>query len=612
MSSREPYNFPLNQQEISEDFWQIVLDQLIDKSNHKKQLVEFLTEHQILSQPELKLSKLKVGPSSLNEEMSRNHITPFHLSYYGKTMLDSKRKGQFFTPSYISDFIAKKSLEYFIKENEWNNLDQNLKKLRMADIATGTGNLILSLLYTIMKKLSPLTGNQKKLLHSFISENLFAFDLDPFSILIQKLRIKFFSSQFLPEFSLPNLDSNIDIGNSLLDTRELFLQDRNASFKPVEMLLSKNELFDIIVLNPPFMSYGLKNAQKYHPEYKEFLRHRFKSAEYKLSMYAMFIERSVELLKEGGILGIITPDAHLLGRYYSKLRSYILENLTILEITMLGFEPFQGVTLGRPVISFYKKSFRKNAKNRSFPARLIYTLGNFLKSEWQTFDNIQSDFENNKYNRFYLYFDKQTKKTVMNWKQLATTQLSDIVTMHTGIRSRIGQKNICSKTQKDENWKRGIVSSRQVVPFNIIYDRDWINISPNLLWSGGYNAEIIERPKIILRQTGDKIIAAVDDRELYHLNNCHTIAPKTQELNLFALATQLNSIEFNEVYNILSMEKGRALAQIDMDFLLERNVIETTRRENKILETFYKEQSKKVSSDMKSNNYSLRKLLNRD
>ena len=121
--------------------------------------------------------------------------------------------------------------------------------------------------------------------------------------------------------------------------------------------------------------------------------------------------------------------------------------------------------------------------------------------------------------------------------------------------------------------------------------------------------DIVEEPKIILRQTGYRIVAAVDEQGYYHLNNCHTISFKDSSMNLYALATQLNSVEFNTVYSILSMEKGRALAQIDMDFLLQRFVIKTSSKQESTLEKFYFEQQSKYMKNQAIDEYSLEKLL---
>jgi len=588
---------------------------LIKKSNHPEQLFDFVKNFSHKRTKDFDTdpsTKFSSDSLSLNENHSTTLTTPFHLSFFDKKQISSKKKGQFFTPSYISNFISEKSLSYYLDLNKIVKLEDTLLNFRIADIATGTGNLLMSLLYAIYKRLHPITDKKKKSLHSFLSNNVYSFDLDPFALFIQKIRLLLFSSLFLPEFDLPNLKDNMKVGNTLIDDQTLNGLSSTSAFKPIKILnQEQSPKFDIVVSNPPYMSYGLRDAQKYHPEFKHFLRNRYKSAEYKLSLYPIFIERSLELLAENGILGIITPDSHLLGRYYSKLRSYILDQSKILDLSLLGFEPFKGVTLGKPTISFFKKNSSNTNENTqdSFPLRLIPSLTSFLKEDWNDFPNFQSSFKENEYKRFYLYFNIQDKKYVEQWREKAKSKLNEVITMHTGIRARIGQRNIVGKTKKGDSWKKGIISSSQVLPFHVDYKTDWLNITPSILWSGGFNEQVVERPKIILRQTGYKIIAAVDTEGYYHLNNCHSVAPISPECNLYALATQLNSVEFDKVYSILSMEKGRALAQVDMDFLLNRFVISTTEKQDTILEEFYWKENKKRKQKTTAADYSLFNLL---
>ncbi len=598
MRTRDPYLNPLRNFNLTDEYWSSVLHNLIKESHHESQLIKLVEESPFTESFDLDSDSFTIFSSdtmSLNEIHSKRKVTPYHLSFFKKTRVFSKSMGQFFTPSYISQFIANRTLDSYIRHNQIKEFEDVLPTIKIADIASGTGNLLIAILYAIYEKLQPLNDSKRRSFLKFLTDNVYAFDLDSFALFIQKLRVLLFSSLVLPNFDLPDLDRNFQVGNSLLEDNSLSEIFSIAAFQPIEILTQPAICtFDLIVSNPPYMSYGLRNAQKFQPQFKDYLRKRFKSAQYKLSLYPVFIERSIELLKEGGVLGIITPDSHLLGRYYSNLREYMLSEVNILDITVLGFEPFKGVTLGRPTITFMQKkgSGSRDLEDKPFPTRWISSLTNFLKEDWEDFLNSPALFHESEYKRFYLYFNLQDKQFVEKWREKARTKLAQIVTMHTGVRAKIGNRNIVSKTNRGASWKEGVISSSQIHPFHIEYQNDWINIQPSILWSGGFNKEKVESLKIILRQTGDKIIAAVDNQGYYHLNNCHTISPIDPNLNLYALTTQLNSIEFNKVYNILSMEKGRALAQVDMDFLLQRFVITTTEKQDSILEEFYWDQNK--------------------
>ncbi|MCE7742401.1 MAG: hypothetical protein GOP50_08060 [Candidatus Heimdallarchaeota archaeon] len=59
------------------------------------------------------------------------------------------------------------------------------------------------------------------------------------------------------------------------------------------------------------------------------------------------------------------------------------------------------------------------------------------------------------------------------------------------------------------------------------------------------------------------------------------------------------------------MEKGRALAQVDMDFILNRYIISTTKKQETILEEYYWEQNKNQLKEQSLGDYFLSELLDR-
>ena len=527
---------------------------------------------------------------SLDENLSSSHLTPFHLSFLETTVSISRKKGQFYTPNLISDFIINKSFDYFLKNNpDLEGKPERINDYFFGDIACGSGNLIIPILNKLKKFLEILRNDTQ--ITNFFSNNIYCCDIDPIALWLCKARMLFFFSHNFPKYPLPDLSTNLVLGNSLINLN-----------------IEKNNQFDLLVLNPPYMCYGLRNSQEYTKDFKKYLRERFFSAEYKLSLYPIFIERSLELLKNNGILGIITPDSFLLGRYYSKIRSYILRKSEILDVSLLGFEPFRGVTLGRPTITFLKKD-KNGYKNKRFTARWIESYSSMIEEKWNEYTNKISDMLEDTLNRFYIFFSQEDENYVNNWIKESSHSIQDIATIHTGVRSRVGKKRIISKSKKGITWKMGIISGSQVKPFCLDYQNHWLNIDSSFLWSGGYNSEVVEKPKIILRQTGYKITCCVDTEGYYHLNNCHSLSPKSKDVNLFSLAVILNSPEFNKLYNILSVEKGRSLAQVDIEFLLKFPLIDINKETEERLEEFYMKQNKRMVVGLKSLDYSLNDFL---
>ena len=105
------------------------------------------------------------------------------------------------------------------------------------------------------------------------------------------------------------------------------------------------------------------------------------------------------------------------------------------------------------------------------------------------------------------------------------------------------------------------------MPYKVTWKGEYLNIDGKLLFAGGWDASLVERPKIMIRQTGDTIIAGLDHENLYHLNNVHTLAPTEQGVSLPYVCALLNSRAMNRYYHLVSLEKGRAMAQTDIETL---------------------------------------------
>ena len=167
-----------------------------------------------------------------------------------------------------------------------------------------------------------------------------------------------------------------------------------------------------------------------------------------------------------------------------------------------------------------------------------------------------------------MFFDSYSKDFV-DKVELDTTPLKTFVTIHTGIRSKIGQKNIVSTNKQSTTWERGLISGSEIGRYSLKYEGHFINIDSKLLWSGGFDPKVVKNDKLLLRQTGDSLVTTLDDEGFYHLNNMHAISPKEpfDAYDLKYLLALLNSRLMNHYYHLISLEFGRAMAQTDIETL---------------------------------------------
>ena len=337
--------------------------------------------------------------------------------------------------------------------------------------------------------------------------------------------------------------------------------------------------FDVVIGNPPYVSYGLRGVGKMDSGYKEYLKTHFSnSAEYKLSLYAIFMELAIHLNAPSGNSTYIVPDSFLLGRYFSKIRRYVMDKCKIINLMLIKAKVFENATVGQSVVYLFQKSEDKNEN-----INIILTKDkkeieahSFLKNQYS-----QKYFDSIEFNRFRMLFDKKIYNLI-NKIDKKSVELNKFYRGHTGVRSKIGQKNIVSKKKEKETYKKSIISGGQISNYFIKFEDDYINIDPKILHGGGFNKKIIEKEKLLLRQTSDKIICGIDRLGLYHLNNVHSFAPINNKCDIRYIAAILNSRLLDFYYKKISLEEGRAMAQIDIEVAEKLPIPEISLLEQKI------------------------------
>lgn len=123
-----------------------------------------------------------------------------------------------------------------------------------------------------------------------------------------------------------------------------------------------NKAFDIVVSNPPYSVSafkGMMDSEKSKNNFELYGRLTDQSSE----IEALFIERTKQLLKDGGVAGIILPSSILSGAgIYTDAREIILKYFDIIGITELGSNTFMA-TGTNTVVLFLRR--RNNADHRN-------------------------------------------------------------------------------------------------------------------------------------------------------------------------------------------------------------------------------------------------------
>ena len=486
-----------------------------------------------------------------------------------------KEHGIYYTPRFVTNYIVRETVGRLLKERSHNEI-LNIKVL---DPACGSGSFLIRAYDELLNYHAYRSGKSVSELDQWerlpiLIRNIFGVDLDVQAIEIARLNLLLRS--LAKRETLPSLADNIRQGNSLISGTEEELKgyfgDSWREKKPFNWEQEFEDTmadggFDIVIGNPPYVSFGLRGAERMEEALDRYSRDKFpNSAEYKLSTYALFIDRGLQLLKDGGYLSYILPDSFLLGRFFSKLRKGILNRCAIKGIVLFAEDFWLGGTIGLPVIFILQKvEDSESRRSNQVSVRLCtdpkqLQSGDFLKS----FSYEQSYFDSVLHNRFRLFFDKFSKDLVQKMDTRAI-RANEIVSIHTGVRSKIGQKNVISKRQSSRTWQKGLISGEEIDRYFMDYRGNYINIDPQLLWSGGWDRKVILQPKLLMRQTGDSLVATFDDNGYYHLNNLHSIVLKDKNYGLKYVLGVLNSKALNYYYHAISLESGRTMAQTDIE-----------------------------------------------
>jgi adenine-specific DNA-methyltransferase len=110
--------------------------------------------------------------------------------------------------------------------------------------------------------------------------------------------------------------------------------------------------FDVIIGNPPY-------GASFSEAEKDFIKATFKSASGRYDSYHYFIERAIKLLKNGALLGFITPDTWLTNVQTKNLRELVLANCKIVKIVSLPQNVFPEANVDTCIVILQ----REEAKN---------------------------------------------------------------------------------------------------------------------------------------------------------------------------------------------------------------------------------------------------------
>ncbi|MGV8946471.1 MAG: Eco57I restriction-modification methylase domain-containing protein [Lutibacter sp.] len=245
-------------------------------------------------------------------------------------------------------FIIQDILRQTVVEHCKNKTDEEILNSSFADIACGSGAFLLEAYQLIQDILVDyyLANDQTKLIQTSINtyklpftvkkavlENcIWGVDKDynavqacKFGLLLKLLENESDASVTVP--ALPNIDQNIQFGNSLIDSSI----STDEKINPFDFGEVK---FNVIIGNPPYMA--TEHIKQLLPTEKPLYEKHYLTAYKQYDKYFLFIERGLSLLKENGYLGYIIPSKFTKVGAGKKLRELLSSKKVIKKIISFG------------------------------------------------------------------------------------------------------------------------------------------------------------------------------------------------------------------------------------------------------------------------------------
>jgi len=501
-----------------------------------------------------------------------------------------KAGGVYYTPQYIVDYIVSQTLGKFLGDKT----PENIVNLTILDPACGSGSFLLGAYRYLLawyeqwyqendaakgRKqgfLAQRTGKLRLTLKKrgeILRDHIFGVDKDAQAVEVAKfsLFLKYLEEenesivQNTAQRLLPDMDENIKCGNSLIETD--FKTTDSAELQSINPFNWQTEFpkimaaggFDIVVGNPPWVSLSGKFRNEISSQREvDYLIERFEGNTYMPNVYEYFVYQGINLTKDQGYFSFIVPDRLGFNNQFVQLRKRILTKMRIISLSYKL--PFPGITADTLAFVFLKS----NEKGDNLIHISEYGSTEILCQQKKLLIDpchIFEFFENNK--------------------------IMELITKIYSLTSVIPISELCESTS-GFGGKSDIIQKDKTSPEQIatvkgdsigryeIRKSYWFDFKrENITGRTTNKTKLGSSPKILLRKTGDKIIATYDDSGIFPEQSLYFLFDNQTNMNFKFILGILNSQLLTAYYRAKSLTNKRSIPQVkkvDLDQLPIRTI----------------------------------------
>ena len=290
---------------------------------------------------------------------------------------------------------------------------------------------------------------------------------------------------------------NIDTASKLANWNPYNLNDSVGFFDP-EWMFDISDGFDIVIGNPPYVFGG---SEKISDSDKKYFKSNFASGNQKVNLFAIFIEKGIQLLKNEACICYIIPNTLLRVTSYSNIREYIYTNSLISEVNDLDVGVFEGVTASTIIIRLQKN--KKAERN------------NLIVIKKGVYSDIYQQVEQSEYgNKGYILdiFTKKNHRLILRNLESNSTTLGEITKMiRFGVVITKNLNDVVGDSKLNYLYKP-FLEGDEISSFGVKYKGRFLRYEPSLLHRSR-TPDVFEENKIMIQRItgGSKPIKAVFD-----------------------------------------------------------------------------------------------------
>ncbi len=499
-----------------------------------------------------------------------------------------KEHGIFYTPEYITKYMVENTIEKWLNEKKkeiafdeikeipsdfasLNNILILLKKYQLIlksisilDPSCGSGAFLTQaynflkkewdIIFDIYQKIKKIISEKgyKNLTFEIIKDwkigkfilknNLFGVDLNMESVEISKLGL--WLKTATQEDTLAILENNIKCGNSLIDDEKI-AKEKAFNWNKEFPKIMKNGGFDIIIGNPPYLSFQNKF---FNEEEIKFFKKNYKKVYKIYDAFALFIEKAIFLLQKHGSLTYIIPTVLLNNFSFYKLRELIVKETNIERIVLLDDGVFKDAVVSTIILSLEKNKIKDKIKIFKKDKDNNFILNKIIDNE--LIIKLASDGFNVNLSKENINLLSKVHKN--------KTLISDVLNIMETIKT--GNNSLYIVDNKKDNNHFPVLMGKDIGRYKC-FSKKFINFNHEKL-SRPIKKEYFYNEKLFIRRVANEIIACYDNENHFSTHVLYLAISKDKKFSLKYLLCLLNSKFFSYLYKIKYPFKGKIFPEI--------------------------------------------------